>query len=133
VVTPVAWQEGNPAARHLADEHRLARLAERGLHLHLFAVGEELVEAGTSDDPDVSDRSHGRQATFSPDELADEAEDEEDPEDEDEAEDFSPDFSPPAEDDEDDEAAADESAADPADAEAAVGADAEDPLLLSVR
>jgi hypothetical protein len=126
VVTPVARHEGNPAARHFADEHRLARLAERGLNLHLFAVGEELVEAGTSDDPDVGDRSHGRQATFSPDELEDETEE---PEDGGEA------FSPPEEGDVDDEED-DESEDDPvADAAAADGADdaAEDPLLLSVR
>jgi hypothetical protein len=133
VVAPVARQEGDPAPCHLADKHRLARLTERGLHLHLFAVGEELVKAGTSDDPDVGNRSHGRQATFSPDELEDAAEDE--PEDEDGA------FSPPEEPEEDDGAADDEDEDDesevgpPADAAAPDGSDAEaeDPLLLSVR
>ncbi len=56
VVLAVPGQERHPAARHVADQHRLARLAERRLDRHLFGVGEELVEAGTADDPDVRDR-----------------------------------------------------------------------------
>jgi hypothetical protein len=133
----VPRQEGHPAAGYLADEHCLTGLAVRGLDLHLVGVGQKLVETRTPDDPDVGDRGHDRQATFSPEEpeeLPEEEEpEEEEDEDEDEAdddddEDFSPAFlspSPvflsPAEleeslDDEDD---------------AGVGAD--DPLRLSVR
>jgi hypothetical protein len=140
VVAAVPRQEGHPAASYLADEHCLTGLAVRGLDLHLVGVGQKLVETRTPDDPDVGDRGHDRQATFSPEEpeeLPEEEEpEEEEPEeeedddevDDDDDEDFSPAFlspSPaflsPAEleeslDDEDD---------------AGVGAD--DPLRLSVR
>jgi hypothetical protein len=77
VVAAVPRQERHPAAGDLADEHGLARVAVRGLDLHLFVGGEKLVKAGTADDPDVRDRSHGRQATFSP-ALPEEDEDDED-------------------------------------------------------
>jgi hypothetical protein len=137
VVAAVPRQEGHPAAGYLADEHCLTGLAVRGLDLHLVGVGQKLVETRTPDDPDVGDRGHDRQATFSPEEPEEEEpeepeeeeeEDEEDEADDDDDEDFSPAFlspSPvflsPAEpeeslDDEDD---------------AAVEAD--DPLRLSVR
>jgi hypothetical protein len=130
----VPRQEGHPAAGYLADEHCLAGLAVRGLDLHLVGVGQKLVETRTPDDPDVGDRGHDRQATFSPEEPEEEEpeepdeEEDEDEADDDDDEDFSPAFlspSPvflsPAEleespDDEDD---------------AAVEAD--DPLRLSVR
>src|SRR6185437_4213059 len=112
------------------NEDGLARLAERGLDLHLVAVGEELIEAGTSDDPDVRDRSHGRQATFSPEEPAEDVP----------AVDVDEDFSPPVPDEEDesfdDDSEDDESFADPPSAEdgeaAAAGLPA-DPFLLSLR
>src|SRR6185437_13837066 len=114
------------------NEDGLARLAERGLDLHLVAVGEELIEAGTSDDPDVRDRSHGRQATFSPEEPAEDVP----------AVDVDEDFSPPVPDEEDeedesfDDDSAEESFADPPSAEdgeaAAAGLPA-DPFLLSLR
>ena len=122
MIPPVSRQEGHPAAGHLADEHGLARLAIRGVDLHLIAVGEEFVETGTADDPDVRDRSHRRQATFSPEEPAEDGEEAA--------------FSPP-EDEEDVEDEEDESDEDPAaggdgeDDDA--GAGAEDPLRLSVR
>jgi hypothetical protein len=98
-------QERDAAARHLADEHRLTWLAERSVDLHLVAVGEELVETRTADDSDVRDRSHARQATFSPDEPEDEEEDEEEEEEEEEEESEEEEeeeeeagaFSPPAE------------------------------------
>jgi hypothetical protein len=130
----VPRQEGHPAAGYLADEHCLTGLAVRGLDLHLVGVGQKLVETRTPDDPDVGDRGHDRQATFSPEEPEEEEpeepdeEEDEDEADDDDDEDFSPAFlspSPvflsPAElgespDDEDD---------------AAVEAD--DPLRLSVR
>jgi len=113
-------------ARHLADENSFAWLAERSVDLHLVAVGEKLVEARTSDDPDIRDRCHVRQATFSPEELA------EDPPDE-----LADAFSPPVAGEEDDESFAEVSVADPASAEddepgVAVFA-ADDPFLLSVR
>ncbi|MGA8465474.1 MAG: hypothetical protein WB688_15010, partial [Trebonia sp.] len=97
-------QEGHPAAGYLADEHCLTRLAVRGLDLHLVGVGQKLVETRTPDDPDVGDRGHDRQATFSPEEpeeLPEEEEPEEPEEEEDEAddddedEDFSPAFLSP--------------------------------------
>jgi hypothetical protein len=126
VIAPVPRQEGHLAARHLADEDRLTRLAEGGLNLHLFGVGEELVEARTSDDPDVGDRSHGRQATFSPDEL-------EEPEDEpaEELTDEDAAFSPP--DVDEDEDPSEDDAVDVDEVEADAGVEAADPLLLSVR
>jgi hypothetical protein len=135
VVAAVPRQEGHPAAGYLADEHCLTGLAVGGLDLHLVGVGQKLVETRTPDDPDVGDRGHDRQATFSPEEPEElpeeeepDEEEEEDEVDDDDVDDFSPAFlspSPvflsPAEpeeslDDEDD---------------AAVEAD--DPLRLSVR
>jgi hypothetical protein len=137
VVAAVPRQEGHPAAGYLADEHCLTGLAVRGLDLHLVGVGQKLVETRTPDDPDVGDRGHDRQATFSPEEPEELPEEEEPEEEEDEDEDEvdddddddfppavlspSPAFLSPAEledslDDEDD---------------AGVGAD--DPLRLSVR
>ena len=120
-------QEGHPAAGHLADQDRLARLPERRLDLDLVAIGEELVEARTPDDPDVRDGSHRRQATFSLEDGADELADElfSSPEDDDA-------FSPPE--DEEDEDEDDESDEDPAaDEEDDACAGADDPFLLSVR
>jgi hypothetical protein len=131
-------QEGHPAAGHLADQDRLARLPERRLDLDLVAIGEKLVEARTPDDPDVRDGGHGRQATFSPEEPAEELADEafSPPEDGEEA------FSPP-EDEEDcededgeDEDEDGESGEDPAadeDVEDGACAEADDPFRLSVR
>jgi hypothetical protein len=117
-------QKGHPAADHLADQDRLTRLPERGLDLDLVAVGKELVEARTPDDPDVRDGSHRRQATFSPEELADEAFSP--PEDGDEEEDDG--------DDGDEEDGDDESDEDPAaDEEDDACAGADDPFRLSVR
>jgi len=105
VVLAVPGQERHPAALDLADEHRLARLAERRLHPDLFGVGQELIEAGPADYPDVRDRlrgvlgvippkggSHGGQATFSPDELPEDDDAEPAVEGDDEDEDESPDF-----------------------------------------
>jgi hypothetical protein len=128
VVATVPRKESDPAARHLADKHSLARLTVRGVDLHLVGGGQELVEAGTSDDPDVRDRCHGRQATFSPDELAELPAEE--LADEDPAEVFSP---PEA--DEEESFAADESFAEPVSAEDVEPAvpDFDDPFLLSVR
>jgi hypothetical protein len=60
VVLAVPGQESHPAAGHLADGNRLARLAERRIDLDYFGVGEELVEPGTPDDPDVRDGRHSR-------------------------------------------------------------------------
>jgi hypothetical protein len=95
VVTAVPGQERDPAAGHLADEHGLARLTERGRDLNLFAVGEELIEAGSPDDGDVRDGAHLGQATFSPDEP-DDLGDEELEDDEDDEPPLSPlDLSPP--------------------------------------
>jgi hypothetical protein len=111
----MARQEGHTTASDLADEHRLTRLAERSVDLYLVAVGEELVEPGTPDDPDVRDRSHGRQATFSPDELDDS---------DDEVADLV--FSPP-------DADEPEESDDVPEEEADAGVDAEEPLRLSVR
>jgi len=124
-------QEGHPAAGHLADQDRLTRFPERRLNLDLVAVGEELIEARTPDDPDVRDGSHRRQATFSPEEPAEELADEafSPPEDEEEA------FSP-SEDEEDEEGEDedDESDEDPAaDEEDDACAGADDPFRLSVR
>ena len=122
-------QEGHPAAGHLADQDRLTRLPERRLDLDLVAVGKELVEARTPDDPDVRDGSHCRQATFSPEDGADELADEvfSPPEDDDGA------FSPP-EDEDDEDGEDDESDEDPAaDEEDDACAGADDPFLLSVR
>jgi hypothetical protein len=133
VVAAVPWQEGHPAAGYLADEHCLTGLAVRGVDLHLVGVSQKLVETRTPDDPDVGDRGHGRQATFSPEEPEElpeeeEPEEEEDEVDDDDDDDFSPaflspspDFLSPAEleeslDDEDD-----------------AGVEADDPLRLSVR
>jgi len=94
-------QERDAAAGYLADQYRLTRLAERSVDLHLIAVGEELVETRTPDDSDIRDRSHGRQATFSPDEPEDDEEDEEEEEEEEEEESGEEEeagaFSPPAE------------------------------------
>jgi hypothetical protein len=126
----VPRQEGHPAAGYVADEHRLTGLAVRGLDLHLVGVSQKLVETRTPDDPDVGDRGHDRQATFSPEEPEELPEEEEPEEEEDEVDDegFSPAFLPaspgflsPAElgeslDDEDD-----------------AGVEAEDPFRLSVR
>ena len=64
VVLAVPRQEGHPLAPDLADEHRLARLAERGVDAELLGVGQELVESRPADDTDVRDRRHGGQATF---------------------------------------------------------------------
>jgi hypothetical protein len=146
VVLAVPGQERHPAARHLADQDRLARLAERRLDRHLLGVGEELVEAGAADDPDIRDRFHGGQATFSPEDFEDFEDDEDDEDDdaeeeeeeadadeeallspdEDEALSPLPDLSPPPEED--------ESAEDPdAAAEDDAGSAAVDPLRLSVR
>jgi hypothetical protein len=126
-------QEGHPAADHLADQDRLARLPERRLDLDLVAVGEELVEARTPDDPDVRDGSHRRQATFSPDEPAEELADEtfSPPEDEDES--FSPleDEDEVEEDGEDEDGESDEDSA--AEEEDDACAEADDPFRLSVR
>jgi hypothetical protein len=134
VVAAVPRQEGHPAAGHLTDEHCLAGVAVRGLDLHLVGVSKKLVETRTPDDPDVGDRGHDRQATFSPEEPEEEEAEEEELEEaeEDEAGDDDDDFSPaflspspgflsPAEPEEslDDE--------DDADVEA------DDPLRLSVR
>jgi hypothetical protein len=123
-------QEGHPAAGHLADQDRLARLPERRLDLDLVAIGEELVEARTPDDPDVRDGGHSRQATFSPEDGADELADEvfSPPDDEDA-------FSPPDDEDEEDgDDEDDESDEDPApDEEDDACAGADDPFLLSVR
>jgi hypothetical protein len=135
VVAAVPWQEGHPAAGYLADEHCLTGLAVRSVDLHLVSVSQKLIETRTPDDPDVGDRGHDRQATFSPEEPEElpeeeepDEEEEEDEVDDDDVDDFSPaflspspDFLSPAEleeslDDEDD---------------AGVGAD--DPLRLSVR
>jgi hypothetical protein len=129
VVAAVPRQERHPAASDLADEDGLARVAVRGLYLHFVVVGEEFVKAGTADDPDVRDRSHSRQATFSPAELLEEEGDEDGEGDEDLSPVLSPLFlspspaflSPPEleeslEDDEEDP-----------------GDEAEDPLRLSVR
>ncbi|HET9079696.1 MAG TPA: hypothetical protein VFO01_04170 [Trebonia sp.] len=58
-------QEGHPAARDLADERCFARLAERRSDPDLLGVGQELVKAGAADNPDVRDRGHRGQATFS--------------------------------------------------------------------
>jgi hypothetical protein len=122
----MARQEGHTTASDLADEHRLTRLAERSVDLYLVAVGEELVEPGTPDDPDVRDGSHGRQATFSPDELDDDPAEEEEEADEDFAPPdgvfsvFSP-FSPLDEPEESDDAGEEEDDA------------GEEPLRLSVR
>jgi hypothetical protein len=105
----VPRQEGHPAAGYLADEHCLTRLAVRGLDLHLVGVGQKLVETRTPDDPDVGDRGHDRQATFSPEEPEElpeeeepeepeepeEEEDEEEDEDDEDDEDFSPAFLSP--------------------------------------
>ena len=121
-------QEGHPAAGHLADQDRLTRLPERRLDLDLVAIGEELVEARTPDDPDVRDGSHCRQATFSPEDGADELADEvfSPPEDDDA-------FSPPEDEDEED-GEDDESDEDPAaDEEDDACAGADDPFRLSVR
>jgi hypothetical protein len=128
-------QEGHPAAGHLANQDGLARLPERRLDLNLVAVGEELVETRTPDDPDVRDGGHGRQATFSPEEPEEELTDEafSPPEDGDEA------FSPPededdGEDEEDGEDEDGESGEDPAaDEEDEACAGADDPFRLSVR
>jgi len=68
VVLAVPRQEGHPAARDLADEHSLTRRAERRVDLDLLSIGQELVKAGPADDPDVRDRGHRGQATFSPEE-----------------------------------------------------------------
>jgi hypothetical protein len=65
VVLAVPRQEGHAAASDLADEHSLTRLAERRVDLDLFGVGQELVKARPADDPDVRDRGHWGQATFS--------------------------------------------------------------------
>jgi hypothetical protein len=131
VVAAVPRQEGHPAAGYLADEHCLTGLAVRGIDLHLVGVGQKLVETRTPDDPDVGDRGHDRQATFSPEEpeeLPEEEEPEEEEEDDADDEGFSPAFLSPSagflspaelEESPDDE--------DDADVEAA------DPLRLSVR
>jgi hypothetical protein len=126
--------EGHPAAGHLADQDRLTRLPERRLNLDLVAVGEELVEARTPDDPDVRDGSHDRQATFSPEERAEELADEVfSPPEDDEV--FSPEddevFSPPEDDGEDEDDESDEDPAADEEDDACAGAD--DPFLLSVR
>jgi hypothetical protein len=130
----VPRQERHPAAGYLPDEHCLTGLAVRSVDLHLVGVSQKLVETRTPDDPDVGDRGHGRQATFSPEEPEElpEEEEPEEEEEEDEADDDADDFSPaflspsadflsPAEleeslDDEDD-----------------AGVEADDPLRLSVR
>jgi len=127
-------QEGHPAAGHLADQDRLTRLPERRLNLDLVAVGEELIEARTPDDPDVRDGSHGRQATFSPEERAEELAGEVfSPPEDDEV--FSPEddevFSPPEDDGEDEDEDSDEDPAADEEDDACAGAD--DPFLLSVR
>ena len=135
MVAAMPGQEGHLAAGNLADQDRLAWFPERCLDLDLVAVGKKLVEARTSDDPDVRDGSHRRQATFSPDEPAEELADEDEafspPEDEDEA------FSPPEDEDEVEEDGADEdgeSDEDPAaDEEDDACAEADDPFRLSVR
>jgi hypothetical protein len=59
VVFAVPGQERHPAAGHLADGNRLARLAERRINLDYFGIGEELVEPGAPDDPEVRDGRHG--------------------------------------------------------------------------
>jgi hypothetical protein len=98
----VPRQEGHPAAGHLADEHCLTGLAVRGVDLHLVGISQKLVETRTPDDPDVGDRGHGRQATFSPEEpeeLPEEeepGEEEEDEVDEVDDDDFSPAFLSPS-------------------------------------
>ena len=128
-------QEGHPAAGHLADQDRLTRLPERRVDLDLVAIGEELVEARTPDDPDVRDGSHCRQATFSPEDGADELADEVfSPPEDDEV--FSPPedeevFSPPEDEDEDEDGESDEDPAADEEDDACAGAD--DPFLLSVR
>jgi hypothetical protein len=93
----VPRQEGHPATLDRADEHRLARLAERRLDPDLLRVGQELIEAGPADNPDVRDRVHCGQATFSPEEPPEEPPEEDDAElaAEDDADESPPDFSPP--------------------------------------
>ena len=133
MVATMPGQEGHPAAGNLADQDRLAWLPEGRLDLDLVAVGEELVEARTPDDPDVRDGSHRRQATFSPEEPAEELADEAFSPPEDEAEAFSP---PEDEEDEEDEEDGEdgESDEDPAaDEEDDACAGADDPFRLSVR
>jgi hypothetical protein len=131
VVAAVPGQERHPAAGHLADEHCLTGLAVRSVDLHLVGVSQKLVETRTPDDPDVGDRGHGRQATFSPEEpeeLPEEAEaEEEEEEDEADDDDFSPAFLSPSPD-----------FLSPAELEESLeeddaGVEADDPLRLSVR
>jgi hypothetical protein len=132
----VPRQEGHPAAGYLADEHCLTGLAVRGIDLHLVGVGQKLVETRTPDDPDVGDRGHDRQATFSPEEPEElpeeeELEEEEPEEEEDEADDdddegFSPAFLSPS--------PVFLSPAEPGESlDDDAGVEADDPLRLSVR
>jgi hypothetical protein len=97
----VPGQEGHPAAGHLADQHRLARLTERRVYPHLLGVGQELVEARPADDPDVRHGDHGGQATFSPEEPEEEEEEDDEPPDFDDESDF--DFDSPSDFDDEDE------------------------------
>jgi hypothetical protein len=132
VVAAVPRQEGHPAAGYLADEHCLTGLAVRGIDLHLVGVGQKLVETRTPDDPDIGDRGHDRQATFSPEEpeelrAEEEPEEEEDEVDDDDDEGFSPAFLSPS--------PVFLSPAELADSldEDDAGVEADDPLRLSVR
>jgi len=129
----VPRQEGHPAAGYVADEHRLTGLTVRGLDLHLVGVSQKLVETRTPDDPDVGDRGHDCQATFSPEEPEELPEEEEPEEEEDEVDDdddegFSPAFLSPSPD-----SLSPAELGESLDDEDDAGVEAEDPLRLSVR
>ena len=53
VLPAVAGEEGDPTSGQVAHGDRRRRVTERGGHLDLDGVGQEVVEAGASDDPDL--------------------------------------------------------------------------------